>query len=67
MSKNRGDYVAAQERFSRNTSVRASCDVVTAFAHHVEVDRAREDAAAEEHRFETERELEVIDEKNTTA
>jgi hypothetical protein len=61
MSKNRGDYVAAQERFSRNISVRASCDDVTAFTHQLEIDRTREDA------FEAERELEVINEKSTTA
>jgi len=67
MSKNRGDYVAAQERSSRNTSVRASCDDVTAFARQLEIDRTREDAAAEEHWFEAERELEVINAKNTTA
>lgn len=66
MSKNRGDYVSAQERFLRNTSVRASCDVGTAIAHQSEIDRAREDGMAEEHRFEAERELELINEKSTT-
>jgi hypothetical protein len=60
MSKNRGDYVAAQERFSRNTSVRASCDDVSALAPQSEIDRARDDS------FEAERELEVINEKSTT-
>jgi len=60
MSKNRGDYVAAQERFVTNTNVRTSCDDVTALAHPSEIDPAREDASV---KFEPE----VINEKSTTA
>jgi len=63
MSKNRGDYVAAQERFVRNTSVRT----VIALANQSEIDRAHEDDMAEEHWFEPEREIEAINEKSTTA
>jgi hypothetical protein len=64
MSKNRGDYVAAQERVFRNTSVRASCDV-TALAHQPEIDPAREDTTADQHWYEVEREFEAIDRKST--
>ena len=63
MSKNKGDYVAAQERFVRNMSVRT----VIALANQSEIDRAHEAGMAEEQRFEAERELEVINEKSTAA
>jgi hypothetical protein len=66
MSKNRGDYVAAHERFSGNSSVRPSHEDVAAFAHKLEIDQAREDGMAEEHWLETEREIGVIDGKTTT-
>jgi hypothetical protein len=64
MSKNRGDYVAAQERFWGNTSVRSAREDVTSFTHDVSIDRTCADGAAEEHRFEAE-EL-AIDGKRTT-
>ncbi len=66
MSKNRANYVAAQERFSKETRAAPSHEDNATLAYQSWISRGREDGAADEDWFEAEPELGVANAKSTT-